>query len=63
MNNLVSGSSKELGLHSQTVQAISEEYTTRRIQFKKLLRWRSKKSLAWIPFKLSGIQFHGNRVK
>jgi len=26
MNNLVSGSSKELGLHSQTVQAVSEEY-------------------------------------
>jgi hypothetical protein len=45
MNNLVSGSSKELELHSQTVQFVSEEYITRRKQFKTLLRWRGKKSL------------------
>ena len=55
LNNLVSGSSKELGLHSQTVQGISEEYVTRRVQFKKLLRWRGKKSPGWIPFKSSDI--------
>lgn len=63
MDGLVAGSSKELGLHSQTVQAVSQEYVKRRIQFKKLLRWRGRKCLAWIPFKASGIQFHGNRVK
>ena len=50
LNNLVSGSSKELGLHSQTVQAVVEQYSTRRVQFKKLLRWRGRKSLGWIPF-------------
>ena len=48
------GASKELGLHSQTVQCIAAEYTTRRKQFKKAkLRWRksggSKRSLGWIP--------------
>ena len=63
MDELVGGSSKELGLHSQTVQAVSQEYTTRRRQFKKLLRWRSKKSIGWIPFKSSGIKFSGNRIK
>ena len=63
MDALVAGSAKELGLHSQTVQAISQEYTTRRIQFKKLLRWRSKKSIGWIPFKSSGIKFSGTRIK
>jgi len=62
MNKLVSGSSKELGLHSQTVQAISEEYTTRRIQFKKLLRWRSRKSTAWIPFKSSAIKLINGKI-
>ena len=63
MDGLVAGSSKELGLHSQTVQAVSQEYVTRRKQFKKLLRWRSKKSMGWVPFKSSGIKFFGNRVK
>jgi len=62
MNKLVIGSSKELGLHSQTVQAISEEYTTRRIQFKKLLRWRSRKSTAWIPFKSSAIKLINGKI-
>lgn len=63
MDELVGGSSKELGLHSQTIQAVSQEYTTRRKQFKKLLRWRSKKNIGWIPFKSSGIKFLGDRVK
>ncbi len=62
MDALVAGSSKELGLHSQTVQAVSQEYTTRRKQFKKLLRWRGRKTLGWIPFKSSGIKFYGDRV-
>ena len=47
-----------LNLHSQTLQAVTEEFVTRRKQFKKLkLRWRvsnplrSNYSLGWIPFK------------
>lgn len=63
LDSLVAGSSKELGLHSQTVQAITQEYCTRRIQFKKLLRWRGKKSLGWIPFKASGIRVSSDSVK
>jgi hypothetical protein len=31
MNKLVSGASKELLLHSQSIQAIAEEYVTRRV--------------------------------
>lgn len=59
---LTAGSGKELGLNSQTVQAICEEYTTRRKQFKKRkLRWRVshglKRSLGWIPFKSASIKF------
>jgi len=62
LNNLVSGSSRELGLHSQTVQNICEEYVTRRKQFKKLLRWRGKRTLGWIPFKRVGIKFKKDGV-
>lgn len=62
LNNLVSGSSKELNLHSQTVQAVSEEYVTRRIQYKKLLRWRGKKTLGWVPFKSSAIKIYNGKI-
>ena len=52
-----------LDLHSQTVQAVNEEYVLRRIQAKKRrLKWRvsdrnrSDYSLGWIPFKAVAIQ-------
>ena len=57
LNKLTTGCSKELGLHSQTVQAVCEEYATRRKQCKKRkLRWRGRRSLGWVPFKASGIK-------
>jgi len=65
------GASKSgLNLHSQTIQAITEELVIRRKQFKKAkLNWRvsnpksPKKSLGWIPFKASGIQYQNGQVK
>ena len=70
------GASKSgLSLHSQTIQAITEELVTRRKQFKKAkLNWRvsnlettnpksPKKSLGWIPFKASGIQYQNGQVR
>jgi putative transposase len=65
------GASKSgLSLHSQTIQAITEELITRRKQFKKAkLNWRvsnpksPKKSLGWIPFKASGIQYQNGQIK
>ncbi len=64
------GASKEgLSLHSQTVQAVSEEYCTRRRQFKKAkLRWRvsdrnsSQYSLGWIPFKGSAVTIRNGQL-
>ena len=62
-NPLVKGAAKDLGIHSQTVQAVAYEYVTRRKQFKKRkLRWRSKKSLGWIPFKAKGIKISGDTI-
>jgi len=48
------GAGKELGLHSQTLQCVAQEYATRRKQFKKSkLAWRKshgvRRSLGWIP--------------
>ena len=62
------GAAKEgLSLHSQTTQAISEEYVTRRKQFKKKrLSWRksggARRSLGWIPFKASATQYRNGQV-
>lgn len=51
-NKLTSGCGKELGLHSQTVEAVCEKYfLSRKNSHKRKLRWRSKKSLGWIPFR------------
>jgi len=65
------GASKSgLNLHSQTIQAITEELVIRRKQFKKAkLNWRvsnpksAKKSLGWIPFKASAIQYQNGQIK
>ena len=57
LNNLTAGSARELGLHSQSVQGVCEEYARRRDQHhKRRLRWRGKRSLGWIPFKKAAIK-------
>jgi IS605 OrfB family transposase len=62
------GAAKEgLNLHSQTIQAISEEYAIRRKQFKKVkLRWRvsggARRSLGWIPFKASALRYRNGQL-
>ena len=64
------GASKELNLHSQTIQAVTEELITRRKQFKKAkLNWRvsnkqsSRRSLGWIPFKKSAVKYGNGFVQ
>jgi len=61
------GSSKLLGINSQTIQAISEEYITRRKQFKKQqLRWRKSggvgRSLGWIPVKGQTVRYQNGQI-
>ncbi|HEY2276288.1 MAG TPA: transposase [Steroidobacteraceae bacterium] len=58
-----------LPLHSQTVQAVNEEYARRRRQAKKAhLRWRvsdrarSNHSLGWVPFKKSALRYRNGQV-
>ena len=69
VHGYTSGATRDgLKIHSQSVQAVAEEYVSRRKQFKKLkLKWRSakgsKKSLGWIPFKTSCIKVEESRLR
>lgn len=64
------GTSKEgCPLHSQTIQAVNEEFATRTKQFNKVkLRWRvsnrksSRYSLGWVPFKSSAFTYLNGQV-
>jgi len=51
---LTNGSSKELGLHSDTVQAVCKQFALSRDKARRRPRWRvsrgPKRSLGWVPF-------------
>lgn len=71
LNKLTAGSSKELGLHSGTINATCEQYATSRAQKRRpFLRYRGRKSLGWVPVKgrdikesASGFCFHGREFR
>ena len=71
LNKLTAGSSKELGLHAGTINAVCEQYAKSRSQKKRpYLRYRGKKSLGWVPLKgrdiketPSGFHFHGREFR
>ncbi len=61
--NLTSGSSKLLGLHSDTVQAVCKQFVASRNARGKRPRWRGRRSLGWIPFQAArAVQIDGNGV-
>lgn len=67
MHPYTKGAGKELGLHSQTIQAVSEEYTIRRKQFEKAkLNWRKsggvRRSLGWVPFKIGAAKLKNGQI-
>jgi putative transposase len=64
LNTLTTGSSKELGLHSGTVNAVCEQYAKSRAQRKRpYLRWRGKKSLGWVPLKGRDLKREGEAFR
>lgn len=71
LQKYVAGATKEgLGIPSQTLQQICEEYATRRRQFKKAkLRWRvsnpksPKRSLGWLPFKKGAVVWRNGQLR
>lgn len=71
LNKLTAGSSKELGLHAGTINAVCEQYAKSRSQKNRpFLRYRGKKSLGWVPLKgrdiketKDGFHFHGREFR
>jgi IS605 OrfB family transposase len=63
--NLTAGAGHELGLHSETVSAICQEYAKSRRQAKKVcVHWRSRKrSLGWVPFKTRFLKIAGDSIR
>jgi transposase len=63
LHDLTTGSGKMIGIPAQTVQAVCREYIDRRRGSKKAkLRWRSKRSLGWVPFPNQAISVDGSVV-
>lgn len=67
MHPYVKGSSKVLGLHSHTIQSVTDEYVNRRKQFKKRrLHWRcsegARRSLGWVPFKTGAAVWRNGQI-
>jgi IS605 OrfB family transposase len=65
LNKLTQGSSKELGLHSGTVNAVCEQYAQSRSQkLRPYLRYRStKKSMGWVPLKGRDLKREGDAFR
>ena len=58
------GSSKELGIHSGTVNATCEQYAkSRSLHRRPYLRYRGKKSLGWVPLKGRDLKREGNAFR
>ncbi|HZC85642.1 MAG TPA: transposase, partial [Steroidobacteraceae bacterium] len=61
--NLTHGSSRDLGLHSDTVQAVCKQFAHSRDALRRRPRWRGRRSLGWIPFQAArAIRLDGGRV-
>ena len=64
LNVLTTGCAKELGLHSGTVNAVCEQYAKSRTQHRRpYLRYRGKKSLAWVPLKGRNLKREGEALR
>jgi len=71
LNYLTAGSSKELGLHASTINAVCQQYAESRRQHNRpYLRYRGRKSLGWVPVKgcdmketPEGFHFHGREFR
>jgi putative transposase len=66
LQKLTGGSSRDLGLHAQTIQGVCEQFTKSRDLHKKCPRFRRsggpKRSLGWVPFQKQSRQITANAV-
>ena len=66
LKDLAAGTSKDLGLHAQTIQDVCKQFVKSRDLHKKCPRFRSssgpKRSLGWVPFQDQSRQISSNSV-
>jgi putative transposase len=66
LQKLTGGTSRDLGLHAQTIQGVCEQFTKSRDQHKKCPRFRRsggpKRSLGWVPFQKQSRQITSGSV-
>ncbi|MES2258096.1 MAG: transposase [Pseudomonadota bacterium] len=61
---LTTGCSKELGLHSGTINDVCQQYAKSRFQSKRpYLRYRGRKSLGWVPLKGRALKREGDAFR
>ncbi len=64
LRKLTAGSSAELNISSGTIGRVCGQFAIARDKVRRpKLRWRSPKSLGWVPFKTETISFDGNVFK
>lgn len=64
LNLLTAGTSKELGIHSGTVNAVGEQYAKSRFQFRRpYLRYRGRRNLGWVPLKGRDLKREGDAFR
>jgi IS605 OrfB family transposase len=65
LNRLTCGASRELGIHSGTINAVCEQYAKSRSQKKRpFLRYRGRRrSLGWVPFKGRDLKREGDAFR
>lgn len=64
LQKLTSGSSKDLGLPADTINAVCSKYEKSRRQHRKAyLRYRGRKSLGWIPFRADQVKVIHDSVR
>ena len=66
LQKLTAGTSKDLGIHAQSIQCVCEQFAKSRDQHKKCPRFRAsggpKRSLGWVPFQEQSRQVEGNSI-
>lgn len=64
--HLAAGTSKDLGIHGQTIQCVTAQFATSRDQHRKCPRFRHsggpKRSLGWVPFQTQSRKIEGNAI-
>jgi transposase len=64
LTKLTTGCSKELGLHSGTVNDICQRYaTSRAMSHRPYLRYRGRKAMDWVPLKGRKLKREGNAFR